>query len=87
MLQIYKGSLIAILLSFSLNACADTTTRTETETTVSHDGAIATETTRSTTTESDTDSCDGILSCTVDTLGSIIALPFKAVGALVDAIF
>ena len=31
--------------------------------------------------------CSGVLSCAVDTLGSIIAFPFKAVGALVGAIF
>lgn len=31
--------------------------------------------------------CSGVLSCAVDTIGSIIAFPFKAVGALVGAIF
>ncbi len=31
--------------------------------------------------------CSGVLSCTVDVLGNIIALPFRAVGALVDGIF
>lgn len=33
------------------------------------------------------ESCGGILSCTVDVVGAIIALPFKAVGFLIGVIF
>ncbi len=42
---------------------------------------------RETTTETESDGCSGVLSCTVDAVGHVIALPFKAVGALVNAIF
>jgi hypothetical protein len=31
--------------------------------------------------------CGGVLSCTVDVTGEVIALPFRAVGGLVSAIF
>ncbi|HEV8711672.1 MAG TPA: hypothetical protein VGX03_02450 [Candidatus Binatia bacterium] len=41
-----------------------------------------------TTTETaDTGGCGGVLSCTVDVTGEVIALPFRAVGGLLGAIF
>jgi hypothetical protein len=33
------------------------------------------------------DACDGVLSCTVDFAGTVIAFPFKLVGSLFGAIF
>jgi hypothetical protein len=33
------------------------------------------------------DSCDGILSCTVDFAGDVIAFPFKLVGGIFKALF
>lgn len=44
-------------------------------------------TTTTTEVADDDNSCGGVLSCTVNVLGEIIALPFRAVGALVSAIF
>jgi hypothetical protein len=31
--------------------------------------------------------CGGVLSCTVDVTGQVVALPFRAVGGLLNAIF
>lgn len=46
------------------------------------------ESSSETTTESkDSSSCSGVLSCGVDAVGAVIAFPFKAVGALISAIF
>jgi hypothetical protein len=44
-------------------------------------------TTTSETTSEKSGGCGGLLSCTVDVAGAIIALPFKIVGALIDVIF
>lgn len=83
---------LATMLIFStsavplgLVACSRTTTTT---TTVSDSPVETTRVEKTTTVESDTATgCGGILSCTVDTIGAVIALPFKAVGALLGAIF
>ena len=37
--------------------------------------------------DSKNNSCAGVLSCTVDFLGDVIAFPFRLVGGLVQAIF
>lgn len=41
------------------------------------------------TTESNSSSegCGGVLSCGVDAIGAVITFPFKALGAIVGAIF
>lgn len=44
-------------------------------------------TTTDTDTEDEDDGCGGILSCTVDVVGSIIAFPFRVVGGLIEIIF
>ncbi len=78
--------LILSLILISLLACSRTTS--EKSVTVSGGGGdysrTEVETTKTTDTSSD---CGGVLSCTIDVLGEIIALPFRAVGALAKAIF
>lgn len=67
-------------------AGCSSTTKVTTETT-STDAPVVE---RQTTTEihhEDSSSCSGVLSCTVDVIGEVIALPFRAVGALFRAIF
>ncbi len=83
---------IALLFLLPLIGCSEK--RVETETTVTssdgsetYPGHSSTTTERTTEVTDDDDDCGGVLSCTVDVLGNIIALPFRAVGALVDAIF
>ncbi len=76
-----------LLCGLSSTACSSSKT-VRTETSTSNDGVVHTE--KETTVESSdnhSNSCAGVLSCTVDILGEIIAFPFKAVGALVGAIF
>ena len=82
---------LCALSLLSISACSS---KTKTETTVvaenphaSYRGEDPVSTTTTTTTEETSDGCGGVLSCTVDTVGSIIALPFKAVGALISGIF
>jgi len=50
-------------------------------------GAVISSTTTETTVETDNDGCSGILSCTVDFLGDVIAFPFRLMGGAVKAIF
>lgn len=88
----------SIFLTFALvlfvSGCATRTTTTETRT-VDHpattaepayDDDVVVERRTVTTTEAD-EGCGGVLSCTVSVVGEVIALPFRAVGALVDAVF
>ena len=37
--------------------------------------------------DDDDDGCGGILSCTVDGVGFVLALPFKIIGGLISVIF
>ena len=80
---------VAFVLLFT--ACATQTRTVRTETTYEPaPAASTTQTTSRTTTESHTQTQEesgGILSGTVDVVGKVIALPFRAVGGLVDLIF
>lgn len=86
-------ALAALLCTSMVSGCSQS--RTEKETTVTrtedpvYEGERTTQTTTTHTSETETENteCGGVLSCTVDVIGSIIALPFKAVGALIGAIF
>jgi hypothetical protein len=46
-----------------------------------------TEETTVKTTKEESSSCSGVLSCGIDAIGTVIAFPFKAAGALIGAIF
>jgi hypothetical protein len=81
--------LLAALAAFT--ACATHTRTVTTETTydpapATHSAHATTRTTTETHSESEQES-GGILSGTVDVIGKTIALPFRAVGGLVDLIF
>jgi hypothetical protein len=84
----YRTALVAALLVITPTlGCS--TTRTQTRTTTSaaptDDHEMVNEQTTTTTTEDD--SCHGVLSCTVDFTGEVIAFPFRLVGAVFQAIF
>ncbi len=76
---------------FSFPACSGkrhVQHETSTTTTRGADAAEVTTKTSSTTEESSSSGgCGGILSCTVDAVGAVIAFPFKLVGGLITAIF
>ncbi len=92
---------IVLLLVSSIGmgcSTASKTTRSETETTITHPTGQTSasmypeETTtvkKETTTETETksESGGGVLSTTVDVLGEIIAFPFRLIGGLIRAIF
>lgn len=84
-----KMLLVALTICLSLSAPVGCSQTSRTETRVQYDdtGATRSETTVTETEKESSDGCGGVLSCTVDTLGAIIALPFKAVGYLITAIF
>ena len=57
------------------------------EGTVHHSEPSVVEHQTTTTETASTGGCGGVLSCTVDVTGEVIALPFRAVGGLLSAIF
>ncbi len=94
-LNIFRRIVLLISLAsfMSLVACSShersTTQSSETVSIDSNTGdqeRTVTRTTSSDEVEED-DGCDGVLSCTVGFVGDVIALPFRAVGALVDFVF
>ncbi len=77
-----------------LSGCSHTTSR-ETTSVTREEPAIVRENAQpktiviektETVTETE-ETCGGILSCTVDVIGTVLALPFKAVGFLIGVIF
>ncbi len=50
-------------------------------------GTVVTEKTETVTTSDSGVGCSGVLSCTFHALGWVIALPFKAVGGVIELIF
>ena len=80
---IKKPTLIALLF---LAGCSTTKTTTVTDNQDGFDGSSRTKV-ETVETTSDSGGCEGVLSCTVNVLGEVIALPFRAVGALFSAIF
>ena len=83
----------AFLIANLATACAthSTTTRTDTVEYAQEDRRTSQPVERQTTTTRETTSSDdgggGVISGTVDVLGEILALPFRAVGGLIRAIF
>lgn len=88
MIRIVLSVLLCIgIFSGCSQTRSETTVTTTSEPTYPAESTHRTVETTTTTTEDSDEGCGGVLSCTVDVIGSIIALPFKAVGALVGAIF
>ena len=79
--------IFASFLAFCSCSSNRSTVTTETRTT----GSAGAESVEVTKTEEEIDnessSCAGVLSCTVDFLGDVIAFPFRLVGGLVQAVF
>jgi len=50
-------------------------------------GRTVTTTEETSESNSTSEGCGGVLSCGVDAIGAVIAFPFKALGAIVGAIF
>ena len=73
----------------SVTGCASNarTVRTDTSYYPAAGRPVVVEKHTSVTTESDSGSSGGILSGTVDVVGEVVALPFRAVGGLARAIF
>ncbi len=72
---------------FALMSCSSTTTTTKTDVKRRPvDQEYIEETTTETKTE-ESSSCGGILTCTIDGIGTILGLPFRIVGGLFDIIF
>jgi hypothetical protein len=85
-----KKSLISLILVVLLAGCSSTTT-TKTTTTrkepIDYNRQPIEVVETQEVTETESSSCGGILGCTVEGVGLILALPFKAVGLLIDVIF
>jgi hypothetical protein len=74
--------------SFVLGCASHRTVRTESTTyPESAPAPVVVERQTTTTTTTDAGSNGGVLSSTVNVVGEVIALPFRAVGAVVSAIF
>jgi hypothetical protein len=82
-----RAALLAILIAVTLGCAETTRVESTTRTSRAPDGTPVVVETEKTVTKSDVDSCNGILSCTVDFAGAVIAFPFKLVGSLFGAIF
>ena len=83
-----RAVMLAILIGLGTLACAETTrVESSTRTARTPDGTPVVIQEEKTVTKTDVDSCNGVLSCTVDFAGAVIAFPFKLVGSLFGAIF
>ena len=79
--------LLTSLTTTSVVSCSSSTTRTVETTTSNPDGSVDRKTVESEVSDSDSKSCSGVASCTVDFLGDVIAFPFRVVAGLAEAIF
>ena len=87
----WKPGIVSIAVAGSLVflAACETTTASRTERSVSRDPVtdqVVVEE-QTTVTEQEVDTCDGIVSCTVDFAGDVIAFPFRLIGGLFKVIF
>ena len=78
--------LVGSLLVLSLGVGCSTQTRTVTSETRQYPTEVAVENRTETTTETRGES-GGVLSSTVDVVGDVLSLPFRAVGGLLRGIF
>ena len=97
-IQRTSGALLALTFLLAANGplgCASETKTTTTTTTTREPGdpnypvSSGPEVSRHTTTtvQKSDDGCSGVLSCTVDFAGDVIAFPFRVVGAVFRALF
>ena len=77
----------ACVLVFTLGAGCSTQTKTETTETRQYPAESAVENRSETTTTETSAESGGVLSSTVDVVGEVLALPFRAVGGLLRGIF
>jgi hypothetical protein len=81
----------ASLLAFALALAPGCSTHKETTVTTTETTGYPSDTvvqkSETTTTDTSSSKSGGVLSSTVDVVGDVIALPFKAVGSLLGAIF
>jgi len=83
-----KSHLIAgCFLVVSLGAGCSTQTRTVTTETRQYPSDVAVENRTETTTTETQGESGGVLSSTVDVVGEVLSLPFRAVGGLLKGIF
>lgn len=75
---------IVCIVGAPLSGCS-TTKRTGVTTVSSEDPTVVTTETETVVVEDD--GCHGVLSCTTDFVGEVIALPFRLVGGLIRIIF
>jgi len=79
--------LVAFFLAANLAACSTHRTSTDEVTYDSRTGEPVRVERHTTTTREDTSGDTGVLSGTVNVIGEAVALPFRAVGGLLRAIF
>lgn len=79
--------LTTFLFVLGTGAGCSTKTKTVTTETREHPTDAVVETKTETTTTETTDESGGVLSSTVDVVGEVLALPFRAVGGLLRGIF
>lgn len=82
-----KYIMLLILATSSLASCSSSSTRTVETRTNNSDGSVDTKTVETEVSQDDSKSCSGVLSCTVDFLGDVIAFPFRLVAGVVETIF
>ena len=80
------ASLLAFALALAPGCSTHKKTVTTTETT-SYPSETVVQRSETTTTDSSDSKSGGVLSSTVDVVGDVIALPFRAMGSLLGAIF
>lgn len=83
----FSTLLIAFFLAANLAACSTHRTSTDEVTYDSRTGEPVRVERHTTTTREDTSDDTGVLSGTVNVIGEAVALPFRAVGGLIRAIF
>jgi len=76
---------LVIVLGAASVGCASSRRETRVETR-NRDGSTSVQR-ETTVVASENDGCSGVLSCTVDFAGDVVAFPFRLVGGLVSAIF
>jgi len=79
------ASLLALALAPGCSTHKETVTTTETTSYPSD--TVVVHRSETTTTDSSGSKSGGVLSSTVDVVGDVIALPFRAVGSLLGALF
>jgi hypothetical protein len=79
--------IIGCMLVLILGAGCSTQTRTVTTETRQYPAEVAVENRTETTTTETRGESAGVLSTTVDVVGEVLALPFRAVGGLLRGIF